>query len=127
MKFVINKISVKEAVSKKTGRPYKTYWISGSDGNNYKSFVGKWNQDWKIGQEVEVEASPAAFTGKDGNLVNYFDIKTPGKSGGGFGNEMTQTILGNIAQTLLEIRDELRAARPAQEIPAFDSSQDIPF
>jgi hypothetical protein len=107
----------------RTGKPYSKISIT-ADEKMYSGFAGKWNETWKIGDEIDVEIEEAQYNGK-----TYYNIKAPASAkGGGFGGntQVMEGLLGSIDTKLSKIV-ELLQKNKSVELPVFNEGEGLPF
>lgn len=112
MKLKIEKLDSKE-INTARGPAVKIGVFSG--GTWYSCFKGKWNSDWTVGQEIDVEIETKP--GKEPGQV-YHNIKTPPSAYNNSG-------LTAMIQELSAKMDKALAAIEALKKPSDNS--DIPF
>lgn len=102
------------------GKPYSKINII-ADEKMYSGFSGKWNESWKVGDEVEVEVEEAVYNGK-----TYYNLKAPASARGGFGGntQAMEHLLGSIDTKLSKVIEILESKKG---LPVFTQGEDIPF
>ena len=105
----------------KQGKPYSKINVV-ADEKFYSGFSGKWNESWKVGDEVEVEVEETQYNGK-----TFYNIKAPASAKGFGGNtQALEGLLGSIDTKLSKVIELLQKPKSV-ELPVFNEGEDLPF
>jgi hypothetical protein len=122
MKIKIEKISKRDGTTK-DGRPYVQLGVF-SNGKWASAFQGDWNENWKVGDEIDVEIEE---NGK------YRNIKAPKKSNSDSqSSEVLKVVIEtrNLVQECFSLLKAMKATPThPDDLPPFDDNIDseVPF
>lgn len=103
MQVTITKIFREEKVSQKTGKPYTSLQLFTKEHGEQRlsGFGNRDNQNWKIGDTVEIEVKEIE---RDGNTYLNFETPRQNGRGGGF-TEDDRNMLKSIQMMLVDLKN----------------------